>query len=294
MDQRRARDADRDQAVEAIEAAFVDGQLTASDRDLRVERALTAHTMSELAALIADLQVPAELRPAPPVEYAATGTRSDRATARQVLTAVPRRYVAVVGLAAVMALVIPMVVWLVAVFDPSVNADQGTSPGLRDTAAAGASEVASPAEPEPTFALSPDDVRTFFTAYEEQFDTLDAYEVDFYETWVSVQVPVRGSRPRFESWAFDGSFSRLADARAVTSGARLIGLGDIDLEAMFANLRRAKRTLGVEDPERVYVLVHTWDERPTVNLYVSNSYGESGYLKTSLGGKVIRAYGFDA
>ena len=53
--------------------------------------------------------------------------------------------------------------------------------------------------PEVGFTLADDDVREFLTAYQERFDTLDAYEVDFYEDWVSVQVPVRGSRARTES-----------------------------------------------------------------------------------------------
>lgn len=53
-----AKDADRDRFVERIEAAYVDGQLGAADRELRVGRALSAETLDELETLTRDLQLP--------------------------------------------------------------------------------------------------------------------------------------------------------------------------------------------------------------------------------------------
>src|SRR5687768_2659438 len=54
----RAKDEDRDRFVELIEAAYVDGQIGAEDRELRVSRALSAATLDELEALTRDLQRP--------------------------------------------------------------------------------------------------------------------------------------------------------------------------------------------------------------------------------------------
>lgn len=290
-DQTRARDSDRDRVVEAIEAAFVDGQITGLDRDVRVERALTAHTLGELEAITRDLQVAAEFRLAgadadPAALYRPRTASDDEAVRRQGRRV---RNVLLLGLAGLIALV-GLVAGLVSVF-AAPDDDRAVDTGQPITVGDDSPEAV---PPEVGFTLADDDVREFLTAYQERFDTLDAYEVDFYEDWVSVQVPVRGSRARAESWAFDGDFEQRGDARAVTSGARLLDMGDIGINAMFANLRTARRTLNVEEPQSYYVLVQTWDEEPTVNLYVNNDYGESGYLMTDLRGNVIRAYPYEA
>src|SRR5580693_6319236 len=59
----RASRADRDQVVDALKAAFVQGRLTADELDERAGQALAARTYAELAALTKDL--PADPAPAP-------------------------------------------------------------------------------------------------------------------------------------------------------------------------------------------------------------------------------------
>jgi Domain of unknown function (DUF1707) len=51
----RAGHAEREQAVESLKDAFVDGRLTMDELDARAGRALTARTCAELAVLTADL-----------------------------------------------------------------------------------------------------------------------------------------------------------------------------------------------------------------------------------------------
>jgi hypothetical protein len=51
----RASDEDRDRAVEIIRVAAVDGRLSPAELDQRLDAALTARTINELAALVADL-----------------------------------------------------------------------------------------------------------------------------------------------------------------------------------------------------------------------------------------------
>jgi crotonobetainyl-CoA:carnitine CoA-transferase CaiB-like acyl-CoA transferase len=52
----RASHEDRDRVVDTLRAAGGDGRLTAAEElDARVERALSARTQGELAALVADL-----------------------------------------------------------------------------------------------------------------------------------------------------------------------------------------------------------------------------------------------
>ncbi|MFJ3307878.1 DUF1707 domain-containing protein [Streptomyces sp. NPDC086549] len=60
----RASHAERDRAVDALTVAAGDGRLTAEELDERVEAALTARTLGELAVLTADLPVAADAPPA--------------------------------------------------------------------------------------------------------------------------------------------------------------------------------------------------------------------------------------
>jgi hypothetical protein len=56
--EQRASDADRDTAVDILCAAVAEGRLTLAELDERVGAALSARTVCELAALIADLSGP--------------------------------------------------------------------------------------------------------------------------------------------------------------------------------------------------------------------------------------------
>jgi hypothetical protein len=66
-DRLRAGHADREQVIEALKAAFVQGRVTRDELDARVGRALAARTYADLAALTADIPpAPAAARPARP------------------------------------------------------------------------------------------------------------------------------------------------------------------------------------------------------------------------------------
>lgn len=52
----RASHAEREQAIESLKDAFVDGRLTMDELDARTGRALAARTCAELAVLTADIQ----------------------------------------------------------------------------------------------------------------------------------------------------------------------------------------------------------------------------------------------
>jgi DUF1707 SHOCT-like domain len=64
----RASYADREQVIDALKVAFVQGRLTKSELDARVGWALAARTYAELAAVTADLPAgPGLCQPAKPV-----------------------------------------------------------------------------------------------------------------------------------------------------------------------------------------------------------------------------------
>jgi hypothetical protein len=64
-DRLRAGHADREQVIEALKNAFVQGRLTKDELDTRTGRALAVRTYADLAAITADIP-PAPAAPAPP------------------------------------------------------------------------------------------------------------------------------------------------------------------------------------------------------------------------------------
>lgn len=276
----RAKDADRDRFVELIEAAYVDGQLGDADRELRVGRALSAETLDELETLTRDLQLPAGYVPAP---------SPATAVARP-----PGLAAALVALVVVVALIGVGVVSLV--LFASSDSDYATSTSTSEsTSAVESPAVSGPAVVQPDgFTMTPADVRAFLRAYERQFGTLDVYEVAFYPTRVGVQAPVRGSRPRFERWTWEGAWRQDTEASAVIGPGGIIDLGGVDVRRLFANIATARKTLGVQRGKLTHVLVNDWSEVPTVNIYIGNSFNESGYLKTTLSGEVLRRFPYDS
>ncbi len=73
----RASHADRDQVVELLRVAAGDGRLSAEELDDRLERALTAKTYAELAALTADLPATPGTAVMPPAAGEVTPTPKD-------------------------------------------------------------------------------------------------------------------------------------------------------------------------------------------------------------------------
>ncbi|WP_210440281.1 DUF1707 SHOCT-like domain-containing protein [Nocardioides xinjiangensis] len=277
----RARDADRDRCVEVIEAAYADGQIGDADRELRTSRALSAETLDELETLTRDLQPPPG--PAEPVRAPATSGPVR-----------PRRPVAV--LAALGTAVVVVAAGAVGLAVLSTTDDTGGQPAV---------EVSGEAVPVPDPAVAGDPagfemtaagVRRFLRAYEQQFGTLDAWDVAFYPHRVGADVPVRGSRPRFEAWTWDGSWERTSEAQAIRpSHTGVVDLGRIGPDRLVANVRTAERTLGVQRGTFSHAVLWRHDEvGPTLNIHVGNTFGEGGYLRTTLAGdRVVARFPYD-
>ncbi|GAA1435298.1 DUF1707 domain-containing protein [Mycobacterium cookii] len=272
----RAKDSDRDRFVELIEAAYVDGQLGAVDRDLRVSRALSAETLDELQTLTRDL------RP-PPGGLPAVAARTP---------AYSRRLLGVLLLLGAVVAMLGLGVAGLVLF-ASVDTGSETSPSVA-VESAQAEPAPRRAGAEPSFEMNPAGVRGFVRAYERRFGTLDVYEVGLYPARVGVRAPVRGSRPRMERWTWDGEWRQDSDASAVRGPDEIIDLGSLDVRRLFANITTARRTLEVPGAELTHVLVDDGSRVPTVDIHVANAFDESGYLTTTLEGDVLRAHPYRA
>ena len=91
----RASHTDREQVVDLLKAAFVQGRLTQDELDGRIGQALAARTYAELAVLTADLPAEPEraptapLAPAPARARTRTGRRTGRSSPARAQSAPP-------------------------------------------------------------------------------------------------------------------------------------------------------------------------------------------------------------
>jgi hypothetical protein len=306
--QRPPADGDRAALVTRINRVHDEGRISTADRDIRLGNVRTAQSRSELDLMSRDLdQLEAALPPAgtsaptaPTSPYGAfdpkAGVRADPVT----VEATPRRMVMALALVVVLVLVGVAALFVVG-YRVSRSSDEGTatSPG---PPASGATDPATPpddpgADPPagPSYTLSASGIRGFLATYRKKFGTSRVVDLTFYDDYVIVNVPVPG-KARQEGWLYrNGTWTGFGGVRATSPGTQVVDTNRLDIAALARNLARAKRTLNVEQPQSYVIIrfIPGADASPRVNVYATNKFHESGYLSTTLDGKVERTYAYD-
>jgi hypothetical protein len=153
-----------------------------------------------------------------------------------------------------------------------------------------------PVEPTggPSYSLTLAGIRTFIAEYRAKFDTTLVVDLVLYGDYAVVNVPVAGThRHRGVLFRVGQGWTDFGGVTANFPGAQPVDLRKLDVAALVRNMARARSTLNVEAPDTTYAIVRFYpqvDDAPSVDIHVSNQFGESGYLATSLDGKVGRAY----
>lgn len=268
MGEIRARDADRDRYVDAIEAAYADGQLGDADRDLRVSRALTAETLDELHLITRDLQnrpAPVVVRDPEPVPAPPVRARTDGAAGT------------VAGLVA--ALIVG--VGFVSVLAAGQSSDESTGIAVPAPEPFTASRV-------PTYAMKAAGVRDFVDAYRDRFGPNEPYEVTFFPRRAVAQVPLPGPGPRYEVWSWDGTWTRDATGATLGDPHARVDLGELDAGRLVDNVRLARTALRVERGRLGRaVLGRSGDDPAVVTIRITNTFNETGSLTTTPAGEIL-------
>lgn len=230
----RATDVNRNRAIDLIDAAFSDGQLTAADRELRCERAMVATTLGDLEVLTRDLQVV----PTPP---APTPSRRRRR---------------VVALAAAAAVVLGAVAaYTLTGDDGSPAADLPPPVAIVDdepvVEVKEPPEIADPPvleEKDPEYSFTPRGVRAFIKLYDEEFGNTRGLGFGFAPNQVVIYQPT-DEDGMVRRWFFrEGVF---LDDGPESPGAPIesvqVDLKQLDVRALFRNVSAAKQASGVDD-----------------------------------------------
>lgn len=263
----RAKDADRNDTVDLIDAAYSDGQLTAAEREQRTTHALQARTLGALESLTRDLQpVPAVI--APPVRRRRTG------------------------------LVIAAIVVVAGGIGASFALSGDDEPTPAPTAQTDTEVVEQPEEveigDEPVldakplrYSFTPDGVRNYIELYEQEFGTTTALAFGF-----TTQGKVIAARPDPRGprkWDF-------LNQRLVDSGFYLsrdfppgeVDLRDLDVDAAFRNLEAVKKATGRSSFPTLGMSVVISDGTAGVSVAAGDSRTQDCLMQwTSMDGEVL-------
>jgi hypothetical protein len=308
---RRPGDQDRANLVARIKRAADEGRIAAADRDIRLANVAGAQSMTELDLMSRDLDqlesaLPAGAPPEPAWTGPGTAPVADVITEKAVDAAKSTaRSIGMVTLLLIGVLALGAIG--LAVFRAVDGSGKSSDPGLQDpvpiSEAPTAQDpdspdptVASPGAPGPAYSLTASGIRRFLQAYRERFKTSEIIDLTMYGDYVVVDVPVAG-KARHDGWLYrnDSGWTSFGGVTANFPGARAVDTNKLAIPALIRNIARAQRTLNVEEASMTYVIVRQYtpgDEVPSVDIHVANDFNESGYLATTLDGKVERSYAF--
>jgi hypothetical protein len=300
--QRQPKDSDRSQLAGRIKRASDEGRISGADRDIRLGNVWTATSMSELDLMTRELdQLEATPLPTPAAPEdkpwskfePGKGDGSDAGVGATSTTTASRAAAISVGIAVV------VLVAAVGLFflsrggsDENAAADPGgqAQPGGDSTAAQGGKA--------PKYALTGPGVRGFLQTYQKRFGTSRVVDLTLFEDYAVIQVPVPG-KARQAGWIYrDASgFSNFGGVRAMLPGTQVIDTAQLAIPALMRNIAGARKTLNVEEPAKAYVIIRSnagLDAGPRANVYLTNNFQESGYLATTLDGKVQQTHAYQA
>lgn len=312
--QRKPGDRDRSALVARIRSAADQGRITTADRDIRLSNVSSAQSMTELDLMSRDLdqleatlpQAPAAPAPAPALTESMSTEMADKLTGEAVDVA--KRSARSVGLiaAVVLGLVFlgagssALLAFKSSGDDSSSNGGLFSPEPIPTEAGEPVTDppgtASAPVDPTggPSYSLTVAGIRGFLADYQERFGITTVVDLVLYGDYAIANVPQAGSH-RHAGYLYRVG-SGWTDFGGVTTnfpGAEPVDLRKLDVVALVRNIARARSTLNVEEPDTTYAIVRHYtqvDDVPSVDIHVGNRFGESGYLATTLAGKVERAY----
>ncbi|MGR4878564.1 serine/threonine-protein kinase [Streptomyces sp. LARHCF249] len=141
--------------------------------------------------------------------------------------------------------------------------------------------------------LTPAGIRTALAALKQQTGTTSFVNLRIYDSYVIADVPTAPGAKTVDSWQYrDGGVTRTGPAGTVKDRAPLMDMATVEWDTLPALLEQAKQDLGVANPTSRYVIVEPWmmDQSPSMRPYLSDEYGQGGYVLAGTDGKVRKVY----
>ncbi|MFJ6793315.1 serine/threonine-protein kinase [Streptomyces sp. NPDC091268] len=178
---------------------------------------------------------------------------------------------------------------------PAADRTPGTGPGAtpgQATPGQSAPGAGAAATPPKGSLIEPAAIRTAVEAFRQQTGTTTFVNMRIYDQYVIAAIPTAPGARTVDSWQYrNGAAKRSGPAGTVKDGDGLIDMAKVDWDALPALLEQSKKDLGVPNPTSRYINVETWqDGTPSMRPYLSDPYGQGGYVLADTDGKVKKVY----
>jgi hypothetical protein len=269
----RARDLDRSALCAVLDTAYADGQLDAAEHGARTTAAMAATTLGDLRALADDLQVEHALPPLRVPRPAGGPSRGRRITTGLVATLAFLGVGFGIGYA---------------------SGSSSASPSAPGTATAGSGDDVAPV----VVAQQGLHTRAGFTALvaatRARFGSTMVAEAVVYPDYAVITLPVPGAPARAQSFSYRGGFAEPSNAGTRAASDPLVDLGAVQVDPVLGLVAGAGESLAVPDPTSRYMIIRPEDGGPTVSIYASNEFSESGFVEARPDGSVIAVHPYKA
>ncbi|MFI1452949.1 serine/threonine-protein kinase [Streptomyces roseus] len=141
--------------------------------------------------------------------------------------------------------------------------------------------------------LTPANVRTAIEALKQKTGTTQFVEMNIYEEYVLASIPTAPGAKTYDRYQYrDGEAKRTGPGSTIKADEPLIDMATVNWDALPGLLDTAKQELGVTNPTSRYVIVEPWllDGSPSMRPYLTDEYGQGGYVYADTQGKVKKVY----
>ncbi|WP_051695816.1 serine/threonine-protein kinase [Streptomyces sp. NRRL S-244] len=166
----------------------------------------------------------------------------------------------------------------------------GTTPGPKQSLP---KPVGSPVTAPKGSLLTPANVRTAIEALKQKTGTTQFVEMNIYEEYVLASIPTAPGAKTYDRYQYrDGEAKRTGPGSTIKADEPLIDMATVNWDALPGLLDQAKQELGVANPTSRYVIVEPWlmDNTPSMRPYLTDEYGQGGYVYADTQGKVKKVY----
>lgn len=273
----RARDLDRVETCNVLDAAYAEGQLSAEDYFERTEKARSAKTLLALARLVNDLQVP----------KIATKTVPRTSTARKA--------VFIGGAALIVVGAVAAVAWSRSPLTPSedITASYASSTSLAPPLA-----TTTPV-PEPTVepiliahidTLTPEGIGAFIERYRDEFGDMFIDDASFHGDYSLVSRAASDTPALTESISFRDGFERKVTSIPRRTGQPTFDLGSIQIDKLALFMENIAEYVKVPDATITHLIVDANYGVPEIAIYAENDRSEGGRIEVTPWGEISRSY----
>ncbi|MDV6269740.1 DUF1707 SHOCT-like domain-containing protein [Rhodococcus globerulus] len=276
----RARDLDRVETCNVLDAAYAEGQLSAEDYFDRTEKAKSAKTLLELARLVNDLQVP----------------KIDTTTAPR--TSVTRKAVYIGGAALIVVGAVAAVAWSRSPLTPSehITASYASSTSLAPPL------PTTTLVPEPTVepiliahidTLTPEGIGAFIERYRDEFGDMFIDDASFHGDHSLVSRAVPDAPALTESISFRDGFERNVTSIPRRTDQPTFDLGSIQIDKLAPYMVNIGGYINVPDAAITHLIVDVNNGVPKIRIYGENGLGHKGRIEVTPWGEIARSYPYE-